>query len=91
MAGSSQVTVGTAPTLLASCPPALTPGPLGWVSLSNGGTVPVYVGGGTNVSTSNGYAIAASGALQGYVFAGDNLYALTSTSTAAVSVLQTGL
>ena len=90
MAGSAQYTVGTTPTLLASCPPASAPGPLGWFSVANGTAATVYLGGGTAVSSTNGYALAASGTLQGYLFSADQVFGVCSSGSSAVSVLQTG-
>ena len=91
MAGSQQYAVGTAPTLLASCPSTVTPGPLGWFYFTNGTAATVYLGGGTGVTSSNGASLAASTTLTGYLFAGDNLYAVTASGTSTVGVLQTGL
>lgn len=65
-------------------------GPTGWFYLSNasGGTT-VYLGG-AGVTPSNGALVATSGTFTGYLFPGDQVYAVTSSSTSTVTVLQTG-
>jgi hypothetical protein len=94
MAGSAQVSVGTSPILLASSPPAATYGATGWFQLANSGTSTVYIGGGTGVTSSNGYPVAGtSGTLNGWLFAGDSVYGVVASGggTSTISVLQTGL
>ena len=90
MTGSAQYTVGTAPTLLASCPPAGAPGPLGWFSIANGTAATVYLGGGTAVSSTNGYPLGASGVVSGYLFPADQVFGICASGSSPVSVLQTG-
>jgi hypothetical protein len=90
MAGSAQWTVGTTPTLLASCPATVTPGPLGWFSIANGTAATVYLGGGTAVSSTNGYPLAASGVVSGYLFPADQVFGICAAGSSAVRVLQTG-
>jgi hypothetical protein len=92
MAGSAQYSPGAGTAVsIAACPPTVTPGPLGWFYISNGGTVSCYIGGGSAVTSSNGVAVAASGTINGYLFAGDNLYAVAASGTGQLSVLQTGV
>ena len=98
MAASSQVVVGTAPTLLVSAPAAGGPtlGPVGWFALTNGTTALTYLGG-TNVSTSNGYPLGTAptgqnpSTLTGFLFPNDSLYGVVASSTITVDVLQMGL
>lgn len=92
MAGSNQYTVGTAPTLLASAPPVSPPGPVGWFLISNGGTAPIYLLGGTSSTASLGASVAAGVSQSGWLFRGDNIWAITqSGSSTSVGVLQTGV
>jgi hypothetical protein len=91
MAGSNQYTCGTAPTLLASAPPVSPPGPVGWFLVTNGGTTPIYLMGGTANPAALGPTVAAGANQSGWLFRGDNLYAVTQGGTAtSVGVLQTG-
>lgn len=91
MAGSGQYTVGTAPTLLASAPPVSPPGPVGWFLISNGGTAPIYLMGGTTNTASLGAAVAAGASQTGWLFRNDSVYAVTTAgSSTSVGVLQTG-
>ena len=91
MAGAQQYAVTTAAQLLASAPVSSAPGPAGWFSVANGSTVQtVYLNGGTSVSSTNGYAVAPSSALAGYLFSGDAIYGIAGAGTATASVLVTG-
>jgi len=90
MAGSSQYTVGTLPTLLAAAPPSAAPGPCGWFSIANGTAATIYLGG-PSVSSGNGCALAASGTLAGFVWPSDQIYGITAAGTSDVSVFQTGV
>lgn len=91
MAGSGQYTVGTAPTLLASAPLVSPPGPVGWFVVTNGGANPIYLMGGTASTASLGAAVAAGATQAGWLFRGDAIWAVTSSSTSTpVGVLQTG-
>jgi len=91
MAGSAQYTAGASTAVLvAAAPVSQTPGPVGWFYFANGsGSIVVYLGG-PGVTASNGAAVAANGTFSGYLFSGDQIYAIAASSTAAVSVLQTG-
>jgi hypothetical protein len=95
VAGSQQYSVtSTTAVLLASAPGSgspntINPGPVGWFYLANSSAGSVYVGG-SNVTTSNGALVAASGTFTGFLFTGDAIYAIASSTTSTVSVLQTG-
>lgn len=91
MAGSSTYTVGTAPTVLVSAPRSAYPGPVGWFVMTNGGTAPVILAGGTNATTFAGPSVTAGGTLTGELFSGDTVYgATTAGSATSFGVLQTG-
>lgn len=91
MAGSGQYTVGTAPVLLASAPLVSPPGPVGWWVVTNGGTVPIYLMGGTANTAALGASVAAGATLAGWLFRGDAVWAITQSGSAtSVGVLQTG-
>lgn len=91
MAGAQQYSVTTAAQLLAAAPASSAPGPVGWFTVSNGSTAQtVYLNGGTAVSSTNGYAIATSSSLSGWLYPGDNIYGIAGAGTATVSVLVTG-
>jgi len=91
MAGAQQYSVTTAAQLLASAPVSSAPGPVGWFSVANGSTAQtVYLNGGTAVSSANGYAVATSSSLAGYLWPGDSIYGIAGAGTATVSVLVTG-
>jgi hypothetical protein len=64
--------------------------PAGWFSLANGTAATVYLGGGTSLTSANGYALAASGSFQGHLWPSDNVFGVTAAGTSAVSVFQTG-
>ena len=92
MAGSAQYTVGTLPTLLVAAPVTSYPGPAGWFVMTNGGTTPVILAGGTKATTFTGASVAAGGTLTGEVFSGDSIYGATSAGSAvSVGVLMTGM
>jgi hypothetical protein len=82
----SAVAVASAPG--AGIPQATITGPVGWFYLANGAN-PVHLGG-SNVSTSNGAAVAANGTFSGFLFPGDTIFAIADSTTSTVSVLQTG-
>lgn len=91
--GSQQysVTSGSA-VLIASMPPATgSPGyqQTGSLVINNTGGV-VYLGG-SNVSSSNGLAVASSATTYFTIplFPGDSVYAIAASTTSVVSVLQT--
>lgn len=87
--GSSQQSVGSgAPTLLASVPQTAAPGPAASVFISNGSGAVVYLGG-SNVSSTNGAAMAVSTQITLTLFPGDALYAITASGSSTVSVVQT--
>lgn len=94
MAGSQQysVTSATAVPVAAApgsgVPQATIPGPVGWFYIANGANA-VYLGG-ANVSTSNGALVAANGTFTGFLYPGDVIYAIASSTTSTVTVLQTG-
>jgi hypothetical protein len=91
MAGAQQYSVTTAAALLASAPVSAAPGPAGWFAVANGSTAQtVYLNGGTAVSSTNGYALATSSNLSGWLFPGDQIYGIAGAGTATVSVLVTG-
>lgn len=92
MAGSNQYVVGTAAsaaTLLAAAPNTVTAGPAGWFSIVNGGTI-IYYGGGTAVTQNSGVPLAANATLTGFLFPGDQIYAVTISGSSTVSVFQAG-
>lgn len=95
MAGSQQFSVTSATAVpVASAPgsgvpQATIPGPVGWFYLANSSSGAIYIGG-ANVSSSNGALVAASGTFSGFLFSGDTIYAIASSTTSTVSVLQTG-
>ena len=92
MAGSNVYTVGTAPTLLASAPPVSPPGPVGWFLITNGGTAPIYLMGGTANTAALGPTVAGGASQSGWIFRGDSVYAVTQSGSAvSVGVLQTGV
>lgn len=89
--GSQQYTVTTTAVLIASAPPTTgSPGfgQVGSVVVNNTGAT-VYLGG-SNVSATNGLAVATSATTYFTIalFPGDNIYAICATSS-VVSVLQT--
>ena len=91
MAGSNVYTVGTTPTILASAPPNAYPGPVGWFLMTNGGTAPVILAGGTKATTFAGASVAAGGSLSGFLFSGDAIYgAVAGGSAVSFGVLQMG-
>ena len=91
MAGSNVYTVGTAPTLLASAPPVSPAGPVGWFLITNGGSTPIYLMGGTANTAALGPSVAAGANQSGWLFRGDSVFAITQGGTAtSVGVLQTG-
>lgn len=87
--GSNQYTVSTAAVLVAAVPASQgSSGAVSSVYLANTGAVTVYLGG-VNVSSSNGAAVAANGTLTLSLFSGDQLYAVTASSSSTLTVLQT--
>lgn len=91
MAGSGQYTVGTVPTLLASAPPVSPPGPVGWFVVTNGGTAPIYLLGGTANTAGLGASVAAGAVQSGWLFRNDQVFGITTAgSSISVGVLQTG-
>lgn len=92
MAGSGQYTVGSSlPTLLASAPAVSSAGPVGWFVVSNGGTAPIYLMGGTANTAALGVSVAAGAVQSGWLFRSDNIWGITqSGSSTSVGVLQTG-
>ena len=46
--------------------------------------------GGANVTSSNGYSVAASGTLNGYLWPSDAIYCCTNAGTSVITVLVTG-
>jgi hypothetical protein len=92
VAGSNVYTVGTAPTLLASAPPVSPPGPVGWFLITNGGTAPIYLMGGTANPAALGPTVAAGATQGGWLFRGDSVFGITQSGSAtSVGVLQTGV
>jgi hypothetical protein len=89
VAASDQYAVGTVPALLASAPAIAYPGPAGWFYITVGTATSVYLGGSV-VTTSNGAQAGAGSTLTGYLFSGDQVYAVTAAGTVTVGVLQTG-
>lgn len=61
----------------------------GYFQIANGTGATIYLGG-PNVTSSNGYSIAANGTLNGWVWPSDTIYCVTSSGTSAVNVLVTG-
>jgi hypothetical protein len=90
MTGSAQVSVGaSAPALLASAGTAGYPSQAGSVLILPDATTDVYLGG-PGVSSATGFKLAhATSPLTVPLFPGDALYAVTSSSTATIGVLQT--
>jgi hypothetical protein len=86
--GSAQYALGTAATLVASAPASLFPGPAGWF-YAVAGTAAVYLGA-PGLTSSNGAPVSAGGTVSGYLFPGDQVYALTASGTSTLAVLQTG-
>ena len=87
---SSQVSVGTAPTLLASAPPSAAPGPAGWFSIANGGTAGTVYVGGSGVTSSNGYPVIPAAAFPGYLWPGDSVFGVVVSGSGTVCVFQAG-
>lgn len=86
--GSQQYSVTSATAVLIASVPPVT-GSLGYQTASVVvATSAAVLLGGSNVSTANGLSVA-SGPLTVALFPGDNLYAIASSTTATVSVLQT--
>ena len=81
MASSEVFSVGTVATVVAACP--ANPGGeiQGWFT----GVV-----GGAAVTSTTGYSVATGGTLTGFLFPGDQVYAVTSAGGGTVTVLQTG-
>jgi hypothetical protein len=66
-------------------------GPVGWFVVTNGGTAPIYLLGGTANTAALGAAVAAGAAQSGWLFRGDNVWGITQSGTSTpVGVLQTG-
>ncbi len=101
MAGANQVSVGTTATLLVSAPAVGVgpggPGPVGWFALANGTAATVYLNGGTQVSSTNGYLLdtnngsLAPSTLAGNLFSGDSIYGIVASGSTTVYVIQTGV
>ena len=99
MANSGPVTAGTKATVLIQGSPGtglptgaggyVQPGPSGWFQAANGTGATIYLGG-PNVTSSNGYSIATSGTLNGYIWPSDTIYCCTSSGSSTVTVLVTG-
>lgn len=99
MANSGIVKAGTAASLLVAGSPGATlasgaagfvsPGASGWFQVANGTGATIYIGG-ANVSSSNGYSVAASGTLNGYLWPSDAIYCVTLAGNSNVTVLVTG-
>jgi hypothetical protein len=95
VAGSEQYSVTSSAAVLVAAAPgsgvpqSAIPGPVGWFYLSNSSSGAIYIGG-ANVSSANGALVAASGTFSGFLFSGDAIYAIASSTTSAVTVLQTG-
>ena len=87
MAGSLQYTVASSAVPIASAPAASAPGPVGWFYIANGAAA-IFIGG-PGVTTGTGAQIAANGTLSGFLFPGDQLYAICGTSS-TVGVLTAG-
>ena len=87
MIRSDQVPVGTTASLLAQASPVLN-APAGWFSVTSG-TIAMYLGG-PKVTSTNGAQVAANASLTGWLFGGDQLYAITASGSATAAVLQTG-
>lgn len=87
---ASGILVGDEPVLLGSSAPAGdTFIPSGTCYITNGSTA-IYLGGGANLTTSNGLLLAANASTAVPVFPGDTLYAVTASGTSTVHVTQTG-
>lgn len=99
MANTGPVTAGTKASLLCSGSPGVTiaagtpgfsqPGPSGWFQIANGTGATIYLGG-SNVTSSNGYPVAASGTLNGWLWPADAIYCVTASGSSATTVLVTG-
>jgi hypothetical protein len=89
VAGSAQYSIGTAPTLVVSAPAASVPGPVGWFCAVAGTAASVLLGG-AGAGTASSMALAAGGTLSGFLFQGDQVYALTASGTSTLAVLQMG-
>ena len=99
MANSGPVTAGTKATLLVAGSPGaylatgaagfVAPEASGWFQVANGTGATVYLGG-SAVTSSNGYSVAASGTLNGYLWPSDAIYCCTNAGTSVITVLVTG-
>lgn len=101
MSNSNAVTVGTKATVLVTGSPGVTlgvapggpgfsqPEASGWFTFANGSGATVYVGG-PNVSSVNGYPVAANGTLNGWLWPADAIYGVTASGSSATTVLVTG-
>jgi hypothetical protein len=90
MAGAAQYSPGAGTAVsIVSAPASVVPGAVGWWSVNNGGTVTCYLGG-SGVSTTNGYPVIVNATTSGYVFSGDNLFAVSASGTGQLNVLQMG-
>lgn len=92
MASSAQYSVGASAQVIAAAPAEAgdNAGPAGWVYLSNGSGGSIYLGG-PNVSSANGASVAASATWTGFLFPGDQLYAVQNSGASTVGVLTTGV
>jgi hypothetical protein len=89
MAGSQQYSVTSgAAVLIAAAPASAGIGPCGWFYIAT--TQTIYIGGSSAVSSSNGATATSSGPFTGWLFPGDQIWAVASSTTSSVSVLQTG-
>jgi hypothetical protein len=89
--GSQQYSITSTRSVIAQAPAGTAMGgPAGAVLVANttGSAVTAYLGG-DNVSSSNGYALAQNATVSITLYPGDVLYAITASSTATLSVLQT--
>jgi predicted phage tail protein len=89
VAGSAQFAIGTAASLVMVAPASSAAGATGWFYAVAGTAASVYLGA-SGVTSSNGAALAAGGTLSGFLFPGDQVYALTASGTSTLAVLQTG-
>jgi hypothetical protein len=84
---SGQTIIGTTPVLIAAAPPSGYSGQTGRLTVTSG-TGTIYVGG-PNVSPASGAAVSTY-PFTAHLFGGDQIYAVTGTGTAAITVLQNG-
>src|ERR1700689_5523052 len=85
--GSGGGNIGTTPVLVLAVPVSARQGSAAWFSATVSAGSPVYLCA-AGVSSLNAPALAAGGTLSGVLFPGDQVWAVTASGTATLSVLQ---